>query len=365
MAVEKTTFPCSILYNFSSNHVVISVIMTSIMKNNDVVILIPSYEPDHYLVDTVKKLTSEGFPILVVNDGSSSEYDEIFNKVQEHASYIKYDVNRGKGNALKEGYKNIPSLFPDAKYVITADGDGQHSIKDIKKCYELLKENDELILGVRKFDSSVPFKSRNGNFWSRFNRGLLTKQYVEDDQCGLRGFPIRYIPELLKIRGHRFEYEMNQLTSFQLRDYKIITFPIDVIYIDSNRKTHFQAFRDTIRIHLKIIIPGLPALFCLGLTIAGLITLYHFNFNYYHLMVFPVYLLSALIYVCLLDLIQPSLYAGKRCLKEIMYTLVKMSFVFLMMFILIDAFGLTFYISIPLLAILAPVFNLILPRIFK
>ena len=335
------------------------------MKNNDVVILIPSYEPDHYLVDTVKSLFDCGFPILVVNDGSSKEYDEVFNIVKDYAKYISYDTNRGKGYALKEGYRSIPELFPDAKYVITADGDGQHSIKDIQKCYELLKENDELILGVRKFDSTVPFKSRNGNFWSRFNRGLLTKQYVEDDQCGLRGFPVRYLPELVKIRGLRYDFEMNQLTSFQLRGYKIITFPIDVIYIDSNRKSHFSAFKDTIRIHLKIIIPGLPALLCLGLTIAGLITLYHFNLNYYHLMVFPVYLLATSLYVLLLTFIQPSHNALKRCFKEFIYCFVKMTSVFLMMYLFIDAFKMPFYASVPLLVVAGAFYNLLLPRVFK
>lgn len=335
------------------------------MKYTDVVVLIPSYEPDHYLVDTVKALHKEGFPILIVNDGSGEEYDEIFNQITDLVKYIKYEKNRGKGDALKEGYKNITSLFPDAKYIITADGDGQHSIKDIKRCYELLAENDELILGVRKFNSSVPFKSRNGNFWSRFNRGLLTKQYVEDDQCGLRGFPIRYLPDLLKIHGHRFEYEMNQLTSFQLRDYKIITFPIDVIYIDSNRKTHFQAIRDTIRIQLKIIIPGIPAICCLLLTIAGLLTLYHFNLSFYHLMVFPVYIFSALLYSFLLSFIQPSQKNGKRLLKEILYSVVKMSSVYLLMYLLVNAFGLTFYAAIPFLVVLAVGYNLLLPRVLK
>ena len=335
------------------------------MKNNDVVILIPSYEPDHYLVNTVKSLFDEGFPILVVNDGSSEKYDEIFSQVEPFASYIKYGVNRGKGGALKEGYSQISKLFPEAKYVITADGDGQHSIKDIKKCYELLKEHDELILGVREFDKSAPWKSRNGNFWSKFNRCLLTKQYVEDDQCGLRGFPIRYIPELLKIKGLRYDYEMNQLTSFQLRDYKIITFPIDVIYIESNRNTHFAAFKDTIRIHLKIIIPGIPALLCLLLAISGLITLYHFNLSYYHLMVFPVYFVSTLLYECMLAIIQPSKTKAKRFLKEILFATIKMTTVFMLMYLFVDAFKMPYFVAIPILVIAACLYNLALPRIFK
>ena len=332
---------------------------------NDVVILIPSYEPDHYLVNVVKELNKEGFPILIVNDGSGQEYDEVFNSVKDLVEYIKYEKNKGKGGALKKGYKNILSLFPEAKFVITADGDGQHSIKDIKRMYELLKENDELVLGVRIFDKNVPFRSRFGNEWSKFNRGILTKQYIEDDQCGLRGFPVRYLPELIKIKGQRYEYEMNQLTSFQLRDYRIITMPIDVIYIDGNSKSHFSNFTDTVRIHSRIIIPGIPSIICFLLTMASLLTLYHFNYSFYHLMVFPAYLVWSLFYALLLSFVHPSNNPIKRMLKELLFTTVKMTSVFMLMYLFVDAFKLTYFVAIPLLMILAISYNLILPKIFK
>ena len=335
------------------------------MKNNDVVILIPSYEPDKYLVNTVKELVDNNLPVLVVNDGSSSEYEPIFDQIKKDAKYIRYDINRGKGGALKEGFKNIPTLFPEAKYVITADGDGQHATKDIIRMYELLKEKDELILGIRCFDKTVPFRSRFGNEWTKLNRTLLTKQYLQDDQCGLRGFPVRYIPELLEIKGNRYDYEINQLTSFQLRDYHIETMPIDVIYIENNSRSHFKNVRDTAKLHFKIIYKGLPALFCLMALIGSLITLYHFNYSYHHLMVFPVYLVTTLFYIGLLSIFEPSRTPARRMFKELIYSIIKMTFVFLMMYLFIDAFGMSFYISIPLLVIVACIYNVLLPRVIK
>ena len=335
------------------------------MKNNDVVILIPSYEPDEYMVNTVKELANNNLPVLVVNDGSSKEYDPIFNQIKDIAKYIGYDTNRGKGGALKEGFKNIPTLFPDAKYVITADGDGQHATKDILKVYELLKEKDELVLGIRQFDRTVPFRSRFGNEWTKFNRTLLTKNYLQDDQCGLRGFPVRYIPELLKIKGERYDYEINQLTSFQLRDYRIETTPIDVIYLDNNSRSHFKNLLDTFLLHLKIIYHALPALFCLGALITSLILLYAFNYSYYHLMVFPTYIASTVLYVGLLDIFERSKKPGRRLLKELLFSIIKMTFVFLMMYLFIDAFRMSFYIAIPLLVIVACFYNVLLPRVIE
>ena len=335
------------------------------MNKKETVILIPSYEPDRYLINTVNELLNEGFSILVVNDGSKDEYEEVFDIVKPNVQYIKFEKNRGKGAALKEGYRNVKKLYPDAKYVITADGDGQHSTKDIVRVHELLNEKDELVLGVRKLDRSVPFRSRFGNDWSKFNRGLLTKQYVEDDQCGLRGFPIRYMEELTKIKGNRYDYEMNQLTSFQLRQYTIYTLPIEVIYLDANCRSHFSQFKDTVRIHSKIIYQGLPALFCLGLLIAGLILTYKYWTGFYHLPILGGYLGACLFYLLLATIFQPSRQPGKRALKELLFTLVKMSFVYGMMWLFCNVIGLTIYAAIPIFVIIACLFNLVLPRLFR
>ena len=40
----------------------------------EAVILIPSYEPDDLLVNVVKELRENDFPVLVVNDGSGPEF---------------------------------------------------------------------------------------------------------------------------------------------------------------------------------------------------------------------------------------------------------------------------------------------------
>ena len=335
------------------------------MNKKETVILIPSYEPDRYLINTVTELFNEGFSILVVNDGSKEEYENVFDEIKDKAQYLKFEKNKGKGAALKEGYRNVTRFYPEAKYVITADGDGQHSTKDIVRVNDLLNEKDELVLGVRKLDRYVPFRSKFGNEWSKFNRGLLTKQYVEDDQCGLRGFPIRYMDELSKIKGNRYDYEMNQLTSFQLRQYTIYTLPIDVIYLDANSRSHFSQFKDTVRIHSKIIYQGLPSLFCLCLLIAGLILTYHYWTGFYHLPILGGYLGVGLIYLVLASVVQPSRQPAKRTLKELLFNVVKMSFVYGMMWLFCNVVGLTYYAAIPIFVILACMFNLILPRIFR
>ena len=128
----------------------------------DAVILIPSYEPDDNLVKIVDALSKDDFPLLVVNDGSDPSFDIVFEQIKEKASYLSYKYNRGKGYALRYGYNKIKELFPDSKYVITVDGDGQHSIEDINKVYIKLCEEDKIVLGVRNLDKDIPPKSKFG-----------------------------------------------------------------------------------------------------------------------------------------------------------------------------------------------------------
>lgn len=331
----------------------------------ETVILVPSYEPDELLIQTVKGLFDTGFNVLIVNDGSSHEFDKTFNEASKYGKYLSYEKNHGKGYALKYGYKNILKEYPDTKYVITCDGDGQHALKDIIRVNEKLNETNELVLGVRIFDKSVPFRSKVGNIWSKITRGLATKQYVEDDQCGLRGFPVRYLDELTKIRGNRYEYEMNQLTAFQLRQYTIHTLPIDVIYLDGNSRSHFSQFMDTMRIQFKIFFKGLPALLCLCLLIGGLITAYHFGYGYYHLPILGGYIAAALLYIIIISIIQPSKKPFKRLGKELLYALIKGAFVFGLMWLFCSVIGLTFYAGIPLFIFIACWFNLLLPKIIR
>ena len=87
----------------------------------NIIIMIPSLNPDHKLVDYVKQLAEQDFrEILVVNDGSSALYDPIFDEIRQtdKCTVITHEVNQGKGRALKTGMSmtavcpDIPPTFP-------------------------------------------------------------------------------------------------------------------------------------------------------------------------------------------------------------------------------------------------------------
>ena len=236
-------------------------------------ILIPAYEPNHLMIELLINLKNEGFDAIVVNDGSGEEYDEVFKEAEQYALILKQDKNRGKGAALRSGFSYI-NLNPNGhKYVITCDADGQHAIKDIIAIDKKLHETNNVVFGTRKFDKSVPKRSRNGNFMSRLCRTLVTKDYIADDQCGLRGFPIELLYNLVGLQGDHYEYEMNVVCTLQIKKIKIEEIPIETIYIDGNSSSHFKPNLDTFRIQRTIWVNAIVPFVCALISIATILVL--------------------------------------------------------------------------------------------
>ena len=333
------------------------------MKNT--VILIPSYEPDELLINTVTELVENDFPVLIVNDGSGPEFDAIFDKVKPMTKYLGYEKNKGKGAAMKYGYSKIPELFPDAKHVITADGDGQHALADIIRVYEKLEETDQIVLGVRSFDKDVPFRSRFGNDFSKTTRSLLTKTYIQDDQCGLRGFPIRYLHFLMKIKGNRYEYEMNEIVYFQMMQVPMYTLPIKTIYLDSNSRSHFSPFKDTFKIQTIIFIHSILAILCTGL----MMFLLMIGLNH-HVMpsigvVYLSYTACFLLYFLLINIFYPTTRFFRRLFKELLFVAIKMETCHLLVLFTVDFLRWNVYAMVPIIVLLCASLNVLFSWLFR
>ena len=67
------------------------------MDNRKKLALIPAYMPDEALIEITKELHNREFTVIVIDDGSQSEYDKVFNKAEEFAKVIRCKKNKGKG----------------------------------------------------------------------------------------------------------------------------------------------------------------------------------------------------------------------------------------------------------------------------
>lgn len=216
-------------------------------------ILIPSLDPDINMVNYINELVSNDVRnIIVINDGSKSECFHFFEDVAKHSevTVINHEVNKGKGRALKTGIEYIINNLKDVVGIVTADADGQHSCKDTIKVAQRLLETKNIIFGTRNFNEDiVPFKSRNGNKITTIVFKLLYGETINDTQTGLRGLPIDFAKECLDIKGERYEYEIAMLIKAVVDNRKIIEEPIDTIYLNDNRASHFNAFSDSFKIY--------------------------------------------------------------------------------------------------------------------
>lgn len=219
---------------------------------DNISVIIPSYDPDEKLVPTVEGLLSEGFSdIIIIDDGSKPETQKFFPANMPGVTILRHDTNRGKGAGLKTAFRFVLDNRPNSAGCVTADSDGQHKPSDIASCVrDMLDHPDCVVLGARDFSlPHVPERSRKGNrITSRVFR-LLFGMKISDTQTGLRVFPRSTLPDMLEVRGDRYEYETNMLISMKRSHIPFREVGIETVYIDDNATSHFRPVRDSIRIY--------------------------------------------------------------------------------------------------------------------
>jgi glycosyltransferase involved in cell wall biosynthesis len=224
---------------------------------SDIVFLIPSFRPTALLRDLLEGLRKlDHAPIVVVDDGSGPAYDELFELIRQlpDTAVLTNAINLGKGAALKHGMNHILVTYPDCRGIVTADADGQHAVSDILKvANELRTRPTQVIFGSRDFGRDVPFRSRIGNLVSRHVYRYLIGLDLSDTQTGLRGVPRRIMELSLGIRSNRYEFETEQIIAAKAASFKFKEIPIQTVYIDNNRGSHFNPILDSFRIYFVLL----------------------------------------------------------------------------------------------------------------
>ena len=94
------------------------------------VVVIPAYEPNEELENLVSELNCMNYRIVIVNDGSSSDKNVIFERLKDKATILHHTVNYGKGRAIKTALHYISEHMPEESGVVTVDADGQFMYPD-------------------------------------------------------------------------------------------------------------------------------------------------------------------------------------------------------------------------------------------
>jgi len=214
------------------------------MRQQKICVVMPTYNNGGTLRDVVERVLSFCTDVIVVNDGCTDNSDEILTSFGERITVVDYGHNRGKGYALKQGFKKAKNL--GFNYALTIDSDGQHFPEDIPLFVEALEQHpDALIVGSRNLNQeNMPgqntFANKFSNFWFKIQTGIS----LPDTQTGYRLYPLRRLP---KIFSSRYEAELSLLVFSAWRGTDLIPIKVNVFYPE-DRVTHFRPFWDFFRI---------------------------------------------------------------------------------------------------------------------
>ena len=212
-------------------------------------VIIPTYNNETTLESVISGVLTFTPDIIVVNDGSTGTTRQICAKFSD-ITVIHLDRNRGKGYAIRQGFKE--ALRQGFRYAITIDSDGQHLPADLPAFIAKITEApDSLIIGARNMDQDgIPGGSSFGNKFSNFWTWVETGYTLPDTQSGYRLYPVKKL-EKVRFFTNRFEFEIEVLIRSAWKGIPLRSVPVSVVYHpEKERVSHFRPFTDFARISL-------------------------------------------------------------------------------------------------------------------
>lgn len=198
---------------------------------NDLSVVIPCYKEDPLIVEELYlALLKLGCEVIVVDDGNSMDLS---------INYITYPANMGYGYAIKHGIKRATRPI-----ILTMDGDGQHTIQDVHKLYNVYKmiDNCRMVVGQRWSLKERPLRWL-GRKVLNFIASLIAGHYLVDLNSGMRIFDRQMAISYSPILCDTFSFTTSLTMAVVTDGYKTAYFPINVQPRVSG-KSHVKVVRD-------------------------------------------------------------------------------------------------------------------------
>jgi glycosyltransferase involved in cell wall biosynthesis len=212
--------------------------------------VIPVHNAGERLRDVLIR-TAEQIPsarIFVVDDGSSDDTAETAEGIG--VKVLRHSENRGKGEALKTGFRQ--AIANDLEAVFTLDGDGQHDPPDIPILLEtMIRTGCDAVLGVRRIEiGSMPLDRLCSNRLSTIVTSIAAKRRFTDSQCGFRLWKTSMLSRL-SLESRRFEIESEMLIAASRIGCRFEEASISTVY--RKEFSHMNRVLDTARFCRMII----------------------------------------------------------------------------------------------------------------
>lgn len=178
-------------------------------------IIVPAYNEANTIGNLLKQIDNK-YDVLVVDDGSTDSTSDLSEKLG--AKVIKSKKNNGVDYSINIGFEY--AVKNDYKYVVTIDADGQHSVGDLEKIINVLKNQDcDLVISQR---NNLPrISEKIFSMYTQFKYG------IKDLLSGLKGYNIEVFKQYGTYRS--FNSIGTELSVFTLKKgYRIKKIDINV-----------------------------------------------------------------------------------------------------------------------------------------
>ena len=150
-------------------------------------IIIPAYNEESCILDTVNDVRAKGYDYVVINDGSSDSTLQVCK--DNNLTVLDLKSNLGIGGAVQAGHKY--AFLNGYDVDIQFDGDGQHNIDYVEALLAQIDSGADIAIGSRfikgresNFQSSA--MRRVGIKWLSFLILLTAQVNVTDPTSGFR-----------------------------------------------------------------------------------------------------------------------------------------------------------------------------------
>lgn len=245
------------------------------LKARGICVIIPTYNNVTTIAQVAREATEWCGDVIVVDDGCTDDTAQWLASV-EGITVVRHDHNRGKGAALRTGFRK--ALEWGFSHAITLDGDGQHYPSDIPLFLQAsIDHPGALIVGSRQLEGVDRSKGSSfANEFSNFWFWVQTGRRLPDTQTGYRLYPLRKLRGLSLLTS-RYEAELELMVFASWHGVELVSIPVNVYYPPrAERVSHFRPGMDFTRISILntvlcflAVVYGLPLRLWRGLMTIG------------------------------------------------------------------------------------------------
>ena len=197
-------------------------------------LLIPAYNEEKIIESTLEKVLKflskkkYSWEVIVIDDGSSDQTSLKAKKFNnEKVLVVRYEINRGKGGALKEGVNKARG-----DYIIFSDADLSVDIGKVDGVLNALKKSD-VVIGSRRIQGAKILvhqpilREFMGRGYTHLTK-LVTGVNLADFTCGFKGFRKNAAKFIFKkTLINRWAYDSEILFLAKKFEYKLTEIPVE------------------------------------------------------------------------------------------------------------------------------------------